>query len=184
MKTVLSITQAANYLGLRERAIADLVDAGNIPYRRIGRDSFFDRDELDAWVAMWNEVLPNGFLRDELEQEDIAASSTHPQYPLSFNSFHDIPDGVKGIYILRYDAYHKIGKSIHAKQRIGELMTIFPEPLEFVHFIETNKHSAFELKLHRMFRKQRIHGEWFRLSPRDVSWLRLLTPALLEELPV
>jgi excisionase family DNA binding protein len=49
MKTVLSITQAAYYLGLRERAIVELANKKTLPHRKIGKEYFFDLAELDAW---------------------------------------------------------------------------------------------------------------------------------------
>lgn len=49
MRALLGITDAAAYLRLRERMLIDLAHAGKIPHRKIGKDLYFDRDELDVW---------------------------------------------------------------------------------------------------------------------------------------
>jgi excisionase family DNA binding protein len=62
MKTVLSITQAAYYLGLRERAIVELANKKTLPHRKIGKEYFFDLAELDAWWdAQSGHKIPAAF---------------------------------------------------------------------------------------------------------------------------
>jgi len=58
----------------------------------------------------------------------------------------------------------KIGKSNHPEKRLSELQTGNPYKLKLVAYIhcETEK-DAFDMekKMHRVFRKRRLNGEWF-----------------------
>jgi excisionase family DNA binding protein len=61
-KAVLTITEAAYYVGLREGAILRSTRQGTIPYRRIGRRRVFIKAELDLWLAL----LPGVSVADAL----------------------------------------------------------------------------------------------------------------------
>ena len=51
MSPVLNIIEAAYYTKLRERALQDLVERGEIPYRKQGKTLLFLREELDWWLG-------------------------------------------------------------------------------------------------------------------------------------
>jgi excisionase family DNA binding protein len=46
-----SLSKAANYLGLTEKALRKRVERREIPFRRAGRKLVFDLLELDQWFA-------------------------------------------------------------------------------------------------------------------------------------
>ena len=49
MKTYMDVTHAACKLGVRERQVLNLVTHHGLPHRKIGKEYYFDEDEVDAW---------------------------------------------------------------------------------------------------------------------------------------
>jgi excisionase family DNA binding protein len=47
---VMSVLQAANYLGVPSEAIEDLVTRKLIPFARLGERTLFSKAALDAWL--------------------------------------------------------------------------------------------------------------------------------------
>jgi excisionase family DNA binding protein len=56
----ISLSKAANYLGLTEKALRKRVERREIPFRRAGRKLVFDLLELDQWF----ENLPGTTLQE------------------------------------------------------------------------------------------------------------------------
>ncbi len=48
---LMDASQAAKYLGRSKQAIYHMANQGKIPCKRDGSRLFFDRVELDAWIA-------------------------------------------------------------------------------------------------------------------------------------
>jgi excisionase family DNA binding protein len=168
MKLILSITEAASHLGLRERAVVNLTKRGLLPHRKIGKDLFFDQFELDAWWAISkNEDITDETHREPLKRDAIAKAK---------QVVRDCPDGQPCVYLLRLGQYHKIGKTIHLTRRVAEFISIFPEDPELIHTIQTAQHSSLEAFLHQRFSRQRVKGEWFRLTENDIDWIRHISP--------
>jgi excisionase family DNA binding protein len=71
------------------------------------------------------------------------------------------------IYLIKADEHYKIGKSTNVAQRMRQFQ--FPFPIELLHTIAVPDMTGAENYLHRRFANQRIHGEWFALSPEDVA---------------
>ena len=46
----LSVTQAANFLGMSKSRLYTLIHLGEIPNYKRGSRVYFDRDELDQWI--------------------------------------------------------------------------------------------------------------------------------------
>lgn len=65
-KEIMDIKELANYLGFSETKIYRLVENGNIPFARIGRQYRFTKKAIDEWLAKQagGEALP----RSDLEQ--------------------------------------------------------------------------------------------------------------------
>jgi hypothetical protein len=73
----------------------------------------------------------------------------------------------QGIYIVRTEEgprRYKIGFASDMEKRICGLRGMSPVRLSIVAFI-SGKDRKMEWKLHRVFRSQRLHGEWFEESP-------------------
>lgn len=47
---LLTVPEVAQFLRVKERLIYTWVSQGKIPYRKAGRFTLFDRDEIDAWT--------------------------------------------------------------------------------------------------------------------------------------
>lgn len=85
------------------------------------------------------------------------------------------------VYFIRpvgMDGPIKIGTSIMAHERLRELMTWSPVPLEIA--VEISGHHELERALHSCFADAHSHREWFHPSPRLVA----LVEALIRGVPV
>ena len=75
------------------------------------------------------------------------------------------PDGSpKLIYFIREEGsnYVKIGSSCNPERRIEDIQTSNPRKLELVRMIDGGDRA--ETILHSIFKKDRVRGEWFRIS--------------------
>jgi hypothetical protein len=73
--------------------------------------------------------------------------------------------------IMSENGFYKIGRTKNINSRFKMFKTIFPMKWEFVHSFESNDYVNAESKLHNMFYEKRKMGEWFELSPKDVSYI-------------
>lgn len=72
------------------------------------------------------------------------------------------------IYILKSLDLYKIGKSKDGEQRIKGYKTYNPHGIEVVLIARVKFYEHLEKKIHKIFDKKRITGEWFRLDKKDV----------------
>jgi hypothetical protein len=82
------------------------------------------------------------------------------------------------VYLLRgRRGEYKIGRTSVVGQRIDQLATGSAVPLTLVHEIRTDDPVGVEAYWHRRFAGRRIRGEWFKLTPAEVSafkrWKRI-----------
>lgn len=80
----------------------------------------------------------------------------------------------KGVYLVHMNGIYKIGKSNYVAQRIASLQWTMPYPVELVHVIPSENPLAGEQELHKRFAHCRMMGEWFALSPDEVTWIMSL----------
>lgn len=59
----------------------------------------------------------------------------------------------------------KVGLSKDVKVRLRKLQTGNPYELRLMGWIETGDHRSLEYDLHKRYAGQRLHGEWFALTP-------------------
>lgn len=76
------------------------------------------------------------------------------------------------IYLLRAGEYFKIGWAKTLEKRIRDIQSCCPETLELIHAIPTEEPLATEAKWHHRFKDKRVRGEWFKLTPEDVTEFR------------
>ncbi len=74
----MNVTEAAAYLGVREKAGYELVERGEIPHRRLGkaRVLMFRQRELDAWFDQLPGVAAPAAAKDGDEPALVSASFT------------------------------------------------------------------------------------------------------------
>lgn len=80
---------------------------------------------------------------------------------------------VKYLYVMKLldgtdPPLYKVGYCSLDKKRLGEY-TMLPYEVEYVFVYECANTQVLEWKIHCMFEKKRVRGEWFRLNKQDVE---------------
>jgi len=80
----------------------------------------------------------------------------------------------KFVYLLKagHDLY-KIGVSSSVSDRVKQLQTANPHPIETIHYVESPDFLGLESHLHSAMQSKRTSGEWFRLDHNDVRTVRV-----------
>ncbi|SRR5260221_8603220 len=91
---------------------------------------------------------------------------------LNYNYYY-APDSL--IYLVRGREYYKIGASTHLRKRMTELQIGSEYPLTLVTTVNTESPKRVERFLHVFFAVNKIRGEWFDLSERDIALFKCLT---------
>lgn len=73
------------------------------------------------------------------------------------------------VYLLKHGNEYKIGRSTDPTRRYKEIKVQMPLDTEEIHLIETDDTVGIEAYWHNRFADNRLNGEWFRLTARDVS---------------
>ena len=81
------------------------------------------------------------------------------------------------VYLIRCSdlPYYKIGLTTNLLERLEALQTANPLPLTIVctcGFSSFGAARRAECDCHRTLAKERMHGEWFQLTPEQVAQLR------------
>jgi hypothetical protein len=81
------------------------------------------------------------------------------------------------VYLMKSGRHYKIGHTISVESRERQLAIKIPIPPRTIHSIETDDPVGVEAYWHRRFDSKRGEGEWFDLTPADVSafkrWKRI-----------
>lgn len=76
---------------------------------------------------------------------------------------------IKGVYVVGYGSYVKIGISANVMERLASLQTGAPEKI--VLYAVLDGWAAEETALHRRFAQYRLNGEWFRKDGELAEWI-------------
>ncbi|MFH0941625.1 MAG: GIY-YIG nuclease family protein [Chloroflexota bacterium] len=76
------------------------------------------------------------------------------------------------VYLMKFQRVYKIGSSKNPERRNYELGTKLPEDLKILHKIRTDDPFGIEAYWHNRFKDKRTRGEYFALSPEDISSFR------------
>lgn len=77
---------------------------------------------------------------------------------------------------------HKIGVSAHPKTRLSAFKNSIPfnkKDIRYEHLLKVGDMLAIESSLHKKYADKRVAGEWFNLTPEDVSYIKSLKGAEL-----
>lgn len=61
---LLTVSEVARVLGVRDNRVYDLAKSGTLPAVRIGRQLRIDEDSLLAWIKNGGAALPGGWRRE------------------------------------------------------------------------------------------------------------------------
>lgn len=101
----------------------------------------------------------------------------HAEYLLSYTDRMRSSPQHGYVYLVDSRAgYWKIGRSAVPVQRIGMLEVKLPYDLEVIALIETKNMYVLESRLHKKYAAKRAKGEWFRLTPEDIAFIKSLVP--------
>jgi len=80
------------------------------------------------------------------------------------------------LYLFKAGPFFKIGFSRDVKARLRTIASNCPLPVELVCSLPEGLSSKeTERRLHKRFRTKRVRGEWFRLDPEDVEFIKGLS---------
>lgn len=77
------------------------------------------------------------------------------------------------VYLVTFNnEYYKIGVTKNIENRMKQLSLPFPVKLQLIHLIKTNNMYLTEKLFHEFFCIKRCKGEWFKLNPDDVKYIK------------
>lgn len=131
---------------------------------------------LSRQVALARILILKGLLKlvDEDPRKIIEASA----WTLSMGKEKD--ENVVGyIYIVESGGYHKIGKAMSVRNRVGELQVGNPNPIQIVLQKEVVNVGQIEKDLLDLFKDKKVRGEWFQLTDEDIKLIdKILTQTI------
>jgi len=71
------------------------------------------------------------------------------------------------VYLIKCGSLYKIGRSVSPEKRIRGMQ--LPLAAKVIATFETTDAAALEKRLHRAYKAKRKRGEWFALTPDDVT---------------
>ncbi|HBD19814.1 MAG TPA: hypothetical protein DC063_06875, partial [Arenimonas sp.] len=72
------------------------------------------------------------------------------------------------VYILESGGLYNIGRTHHLDQWLEQLRSASAHPISVFHVFQTVQDTLLERAIHALCAGDRVHGEWFRLSMRDL----------------
>ena len=148
-------------LRMRKRNNSDF-PSGVVFSRRFGR-----RHELAARLV--KHCLSDDGYKDVL-------AICQPLAVQSMEAFDSTPlkssEPVGSVYLIKSGRCYKVGRTNAMGRREYEIGIQLPEKMKLVHSIKTDDPVGIEAYWHNRFKDQRRGGEWFTLTPQDVSAFR------------
>lgn len=118
--------------------------------------------------------IRTGFTEDQEQEAEAAArqyanGTYNPSRPVGPRRAYATPPQ-KGVYVVGFGPYIKIGISVNVTERLAGLQTGAPEKI--VLYAVLDGWAAEEAALHKRFAHYRLNGEWFRNEGELAEWLR------------
>lgn len=76
------------------------------------------------------------------------------------------------VYVIRSQYGFKIGKTVNIKSRTKLFSVKLPFPISVEHYAKFDDYSKAERDFHKEFHAKRLEGEWFNLSPEDLTKIK------------
>jgi hypothetical protein len=126
---------------------------------------------------------PYQLLLKAMVMQGIADAEATGKVPLAALGAHKLVDRLMGalpfvtagssaVYVLMSEGERplvKIGVSAELRRRLGK--HLIASPVELKLLLAYDGDRAEEKRVHRLFRSDRVKGEWFRASPAILSWV-------------
>lgn len=74
------------------------------------------------------------------------------------------------VYLLKSGDRYKIGYAVNVENRLSQLRTGSPYPIELIHAFPADREE--ERRLHKWYAEYRRHGEWFELPDKIVGEIK------------
>lgn len=149
-------------------------------YLRLNRDTKFERifnAQSERFKALAEQVI-----RDDIAITDSRVRAflewLYPPKPKAAVAVQHEQKarepGVDGfVYLLQSPTgVFKIGHTKNPNNRLQTFNVKLPFEVEYICVIQTLDMRALERELHTHFSTQRINGEWFKLTPEDVDYIK------------
>lgn len=134
---------------------------------------FMVPDDLDLLAQAFEGGTRDAALREKARLQEMQRPGWKPEPPSQKIKVKKEDPGF--VYLLGgHEGFFKIGKTKNIKQRLNAF-TKLPFEVELICSIPSASMSALEERLHRKFAKLRANGEWFRLEPGDVEYIKALS---------
>lgn len=140
----------------------------NAPCLLIICEYYFEINELDLLTD--NQIYPTEIYKSERRKhnkEKLNKSKINKFSKVNKNNKKNKNN--KYIYLLKSNNKYKIGISDDVEKRCSILSTGNPYKIVIIYKKMINNARTQEKKLHTIFRKKRVQGEWFKLNDNDVS---------------
>lgn len=142
-----------------------------MPRPYLGPKLWLDQRRGTWTIADGRKKVRTGFTED---QRDLAVVAIHeysngtyqPERPKGpTRTFKSEPR--KGVYVIGFGPYVKIGITLNIEERMAQLQT--PEPVELYGLLDGWLRE--ERDLHKRFAALRLRGEWFKKDGELAEWI-------------
>jgi excisionase family DNA binding protein len=106
-KEFLNIDELSEYLSIKKSTLYSMVENGELPHYKIGRQLRFRRDDLEIWLESHrkNEINPEKRAKDilrgvrnrRIDVDKIVKEAVEEGKGSSYNLAHGKPDQIKGL---------------------------------------------------------------------------------------
>jgi hypothetical protein len=135
----------------------------DFPGKKIVRDRVGNRDERLLRIAEFSS-------KDERFRLVYELCLPHMSGPTSPSTEATETSGSIGsVYLIRSGKNYKIGHTNNVGRRHYEIGLQLPHKAELIHHIETDDPEGIEAYWHQRFADQRLNGEWFSLTKKDID---------------
>ena len=76
------------------------------------------------------------------------------------------------VYLIRAGVFYKIGIAENLDNRLKAFKTSVPQEIKLIIGRKVKDYRGVERKLHRLFEKKSVKGEWFKLDKEDIKKIK------------